>query len=75
MMHHAGKGTIITNGYTEPGRKLLIGPARNINFNIGAVGMLSIYIFLAMANCDMLIEQGIKIADVMWSTPWDKTIT
>lgn len=69
MMHHAGMETIITNGYTEPDRKLLIGPARNINFNIGDVGMLSIYIFLAMANCDMLMEHGIKLADVMWSTP------
>ena len=65
MLHHAGVETLLTIGYSELGWKLFRGPAPNVEFNMGDIGMLTINILLAMTTDDMLIKQGIIPADVM----------
>ena len=65
MLYHAGVETLLTVGYSEPGRKLLRRPAPKVDFNMGDIAMLSVDILLAMATRDMLIKQGIIPGDIM----------
>ena len=65
MLYHAGVETVLTDGYSELGRKIFRKPAPKVDFNMGDIGMLSIDILLAMVTKDMLIKQGIIPADIM----------
>ena len=65
MLYHAGVETLLTNVYSELGRKRLRRPAPKVDFNMGDIAMLSIDILLAIATRDMLIKQSIIPADIM----------
>ena len=45
MLYHAGVGTVLTIGYAEIARKLLKRPPPKVDFSMGDVGMLSVYIY------------------------------
>ena len=54
MLYHAGVA-----------RKLLKRTPPKVDFNMGDVAMLSLEILSGMATRDMLIKQGIILADIM----------
>ena len=65
MLYHAGVETALTVGYSELGRKLFKRPAPKVDFNMGDIGMLTIYIVAAMSTKDLLVKQGIIPADIV----------
>ena len=65
MVYHAGVESMLTIGYSQLTKKLLMMATPKVNFNMGDIGMLTVDIMLAMATRDMLIKQGIIPADIM----------
>ena len=65
ILYHAGVETLLTVGYSELGEKILRKQAPKVDVNMGYIGMLFIYILLAMATHGMLIKQGIISSDIM----------